>query len=168
VPLVRADGCTSRRRWSRASAAWARLVEGGARSRPFGSHFPLFYLESALLKLDEAALKAEDHRAVASGNATRSRRRLSPLPPLRGRGVGGGGSLAEDPSPKRGRGASARSIVAPEPSAYFGTGHLNFFFGSAATFAIAASSISTPRPGPAAGWRTVRVLFPVLRAPPAA
>jgi uncharacterized protein len=35
----------------------------------FGSNFPLFYFESALLKLREAALGSRDEQAVAGGNA---------------------------------------------------------------------------------------------------
>ena len=42
----------------------------------FGSHAPLFYFESAVLKLKESALPAERERAVCSGNAERLLRRL--------------------------------------------------------------------------------------------
>jgi predicted TIM-barrel fold metal-dependent hydrolase len=37
----------------------------------FGSHFPLFYPESALLKIRESALKEEEVQAVQHGNARR-------------------------------------------------------------------------------------------------
>jgi predicted TIM-barrel fold metal-dependent hydrolase len=37
----------------------------------FGSHFPLFYLESATLKMREAGLSDEDFRAISEGNARR-------------------------------------------------------------------------------------------------
>jgi len=42
----------------------------------FGSHTPLFYFESAVLKLKESALPSERERAVCSGNAERLLRRL--------------------------------------------------------------------------------------------
>ncbi len=37
----------------------------------FGSHFPLFYVESAALKMREAGLKDEDSQAIREGNARR-------------------------------------------------------------------------------------------------
>jgi predicted TIM-barrel fold metal-dependent hydrolase len=37
----------------------------------FGSHFPLFYLESAALKMRESGLSDEDFRAISEGNARR-------------------------------------------------------------------------------------------------
>ncbi len=37
----------------------------------FGSHFPLFYVESAVLKMREAGLKDEELRAISEGNARR-------------------------------------------------------------------------------------------------
>jgi len=37
----------------------------------FGSHFPLFYLESASLKMREAGLSDADFRAISEGNARR-------------------------------------------------------------------------------------------------
>lgn len=37
----------------------------------FGSHFPLFYLESAVLKMREAGLGADDFRMISEGNARR-------------------------------------------------------------------------------------------------
>ena len=37
----------------------------------FGSHFPLFYIESAALKMREAGLSDEDFRAIREGNAQR-------------------------------------------------------------------------------------------------
>lgn len=37
----------------------------------FGSHFPLFYFESALLKMQESGLSGEQQRAVFEGNAAR-------------------------------------------------------------------------------------------------
>jgi predicted TIM-barrel fold metal-dependent hydrolase len=37
----------------------------------FGSHFPLFYLESAALKMREAGLSGEDFRAISEGSARR-------------------------------------------------------------------------------------------------
>ncbi len=37
----------------------------------FGSHFPLFYLESAVLKIREAGLSGSDFQAICEGNARR-------------------------------------------------------------------------------------------------
>ena len=37
----------------------------------FGSYFPLFYIESAALKMREAGLSDEDFRAIREGNAQR-------------------------------------------------------------------------------------------------
>jgi predicted TIM-barrel fold metal-dependent hydrolase len=37
----------------------------------FGSHFPLFYLESAILKMRESGLRDADFRAISEGNARR-------------------------------------------------------------------------------------------------
>jgi predicted TIM-barrel fold metal-dependent hydrolase len=37
----------------------------------FGSHFPLFYIESATLKMREAGLSENDFRAISEGNARR-------------------------------------------------------------------------------------------------
>lgn len=37
----------------------------------FGSHFPLFYIESAVSKLREAGLAGEDFKAICEGNARR-------------------------------------------------------------------------------------------------
>lgn len=49
-----------------------RLVEkAGAAAVMFGSHFPLFYVESALLKIREAALADADTAAVQFINANR-------------------------------------------------------------------------------------------------
>lgn len=50
----------------------ANLVERvGAGRVLFGSHAPLFVIDSALLKVKEAALKADDVTAIQSGNAAR-------------------------------------------------------------------------------------------------
>jgi len=50
----------------------ARLLQSVAASRLlFGSHYPFFYLESALLKLREAGLEPAQDRAIRSGNAQR-------------------------------------------------------------------------------------------------
>jgi predicted TIM-barrel fold metal-dependent hydrolase len=49
----------------------ARLADRvGADRVVFGSHFPLFHLESALLKVKEAALPADDRSRVTAGNAS--------------------------------------------------------------------------------------------------
>ena len=42
----------------------------------FGSHFPLFYVESAVLKMREAGLREEDFRAICEGNARRLRSQI--------------------------------------------------------------------------------------------
>ena len=42
---------------------------GGADRVLFGTHFPLFHAESALLKLKESALAADVEEAVRAGNA---------------------------------------------------------------------------------------------------
>lgn len=48
----------------------ARMVERLGRERVlFGSHFPLFYPEAALLKIRESALSGDDLQAVEHGNA---------------------------------------------------------------------------------------------------
>jgi predicted TIM-barrel fold metal-dependent hydrolase len=48
----------------------ARLVERiGVDRVVFGSHFPLFHLESALLKVKESGLPADDQTRVTAGNA---------------------------------------------------------------------------------------------------
>jgi predicted TIM-barrel fold metal-dependent hydrolase len=39
----------------------------------FGTHFPLFYPESALFKVRESALKEEDAQAIYHGNARKLR-----------------------------------------------------------------------------------------------
>jgi len=44
-------------------ASWPRLL--------FGSHYPLFYLESALLKIREAGLNGAERQAVLENNARR-------------------------------------------------------------------------------------------------
>ena len=50
----------------------ARLLKTVPASRLlFGSHYPFFYLESALLKLREAGLEPAQERAIRSGNAQR-------------------------------------------------------------------------------------------------
>jgi len=50
--------------------AVSRLVDRVGPDRVlFGSHFPLFHAESALLKLKEASLAADTERAIRSGNA---------------------------------------------------------------------------------------------------
>lgn len=47
----------------------ARLIERiGLERVLFGSHFPLFHLESAVLKIKEAALKEEPIKAIHDGN----------------------------------------------------------------------------------------------------
>ena len=45
--------------------------QAGARRVVVGSHFPLFYLESSVLKMHEAGLNAGDWAAVSEGNAGR-------------------------------------------------------------------------------------------------
>lgn len=51
-----------------------RFVEkAGAGAVLFGSHFPLFYIESAILKIREAGLSEGDVTAIQSGNAKRAR-----------------------------------------------------------------------------------------------
>jgi predicted TIM-barrel fold metal-dependent hydrolase len=48
----------------------ARMLQRLGRERvAFGSHFPLFYPESALFKIRESAIKGEDLQAVLHGNA---------------------------------------------------------------------------------------------------
>jgi predicted TIM-barrel fold metal-dependent hydrolase len=48
----------------------ARLIERvGIERVLFGSHFPLFHLESAILKIKEAALTDEPVKAIHDGNA---------------------------------------------------------------------------------------------------
>lgn len=48
----------------------SRLISETSVSRVvFGSHFPLFYFESALLKIREAALSEDQAQAVSEGNA---------------------------------------------------------------------------------------------------
>jgi predicted TIM-barrel fold metal-dependent hydrolase len=48
----------------------ARMLQRVGRERVvFGSHFPLFYPESALLKIRESALKEEEVQAVRHANA---------------------------------------------------------------------------------------------------
>jgi predicted TIM-barrel fold metal-dependent hydrolase len=55
----------------------ARLLEALPAARLlFGSHYPFYYLESAVLKLREAGLEAAQEEAIRSGNA----RRLLPGP----------------------------------------------------------------------------------------
>lgn len=50
----------------------ARFVEKtGVEAVLFGSHFPLFYLESAMLKLREGGFTEEDAAAIQAGNARR-------------------------------------------------------------------------------------------------
>lgn len=54
--------------------AVADLVAQVGRERVlFGSHFPLFHVESAILKMKEADLDAEDAEAIRTENATRLR-----------------------------------------------------------------------------------------------
>ena len=50
----------------------ARLVQSVSLERVlFGSHFPLFYMDSALLKMKESGLPAAQQRAIFSDNALR-------------------------------------------------------------------------------------------------
>src|SRR5262249_12838440 len=47
-----------------------RMIQRVGRERVvFGSHFPLFYPESALLKMQESAVKGEDAQAIQHTNA---------------------------------------------------------------------------------------------------
>src|SRR5207248_2071061 len=74
-PLVRAGWVFVEFAMLENVGALARLRDrvGGDRV-VFGSHFPLFYLESALLKVKEAGLSDADARAVLSENARALRR----------------------------------------------------------------------------------------------
>jgi predicted TIM-barrel fold metal-dependent hydrolase len=50
----------------------AKLLQAGLPARlVFGSHYPFYYLESALLKLREAGLEPDQEKAIRSGNAQR-------------------------------------------------------------------------------------------------
>lgn len=49
----------------------ARLIKQAPERVAFGSHFPFFYFESSLLKLQEAGLTEEQHRSVLFENAAR-------------------------------------------------------------------------------------------------
>jgi uncharacterized protein len=52
--------------------AVARLIDRMALERVlFGSHYPFFYIDSALLKVEEAGLSEAQKRAVLEGNAKR-------------------------------------------------------------------------------------------------